>query len=203
MAVRWKYLYSSSIGLHIIALIPIWRYFSWFYFLPSERNIESEHLSDEVVNLWIFTIGLTLIGCQPHMSSIWPWSGTPKVHLYGTIVSGLRQFCMLGRSARLGLAWLGCGVKNGADDTSVSYYNMVYSTSTTSTTYFLLFLISAASFIWRWIAVLFRFVTQKVCSFCFCFSACTLTQNMSRGKSWYDRQFIHNWLGSIVSAILL
>ncbi len=91
MAVRWKYLYSSSVGLHIIALIPIRQYFSWFYFLRSERNIESEHLSDEVVNLWIFTVGLTLIGYRPHTSSVWPWSGTPKVRLYGTIICGLRQ----------------------------------------------------------------------------------------------------------------
>ncbi len=91
MAVRWKYLYSSSVGRHIIAIIPIWQYFSWFYVLRSERNIESEHLLDEVVNLWIFTVGLTLIGCQPHTSSVWPWSGTPKVRLYGTIISGLRH----------------------------------------------------------------------------------------------------------------
>ncbi len=27
----------------------------------------------------------------PHTSSIWPWSGAPTVHLYGTFMSGLRQ----------------------------------------------------------------------------------------------------------------
>ncbi len=91
MAVRWKYLYSSSVGLHIVALIPIRQYFSWFYFLRSEWNIESVNLPDEVVNLWIFTVGLTLSGCQPHTSSVWPWSGTPKVRLYGTFMSGLRH----------------------------------------------------------------------------------------------------------------
>ncbi len=48
-SIRWEYLYSSSIGLHIVALIPI--------------RQSSVNLSDEVVNLWIFTVGLTLSGC--------------------------------------------------------------------------------------------------------------------------------------------
>ena len=39
-SIRWEYLYSSSIGLHIVALIPIRRSFV--------------NLTDEVVNLWIF-----------------------------------------------------------------------------------------------------------------------------------------------------
>ncbi len=95
MAVRWKYLYSSSVGLHIVALIPIRPYFSWFYFLRSERNIESENLPDKVTNLGIFTIWLVSSGCRPHTSSIWPWSGAPKVRLYGTFMSGLRQGTMM------------------------------------------------------------------------------------------------------------
>ncbi len=37
------------------------------------------------------TSGLTSAGCQPHMSSIWPWSGAPKVRLYDTFLGGLRQ----------------------------------------------------------------------------------------------------------------
>ncbi len=60
-------------------------------FLAVGWNIESVHLPDEVVNLWIFTIGLTSSGCQPHMSSIWPWSGMPKVRLYDTFLGGLRH----------------------------------------------------------------------------------------------------------------
>ncbi len=39
-SIRWEYLYSSSVGLHIVALIPIRRSFV--------------NLTDEVVNLWIF-----------------------------------------------------------------------------------------------------------------------------------------------------
>ncbi len=54
-------------------------------------NLESENLPDKLVNLWIFTIGLTSSGCRPHTSSIWPWSGAPKVHLYNTFLGGLRQ----------------------------------------------------------------------------------------------------------------
>ncbi len=91
MAIRWEYLYSSSVGLHIVVLIPIWRYCSWFYFLQSKWNIVSENLLDEMTNLGIFTICLALSGCRPHTSSIWPWSGTPKVHLYNTFKGGLRH----------------------------------------------------------------------------------------------------------------
>ncbi len=89
MAVRWEYLYSSSVGLHIVALIPIRHYFSWFYFLQSKWNIESENLPDKVMNLGIFTIWLASSGCQPHTSSVWPWSGAPKVHSYNTLLGGL------------------------------------------------------------------------------------------------------------------
>ncbi len=95
MAVGWpldgRNLYLLSVWLNIIALIPNWRYFSIIRFLPVGWNIESVNLPDEVVNLWIFTIGLTLSGCRPHTSSIWPWSGTPKVRLYDTFLGGLRH----------------------------------------------------------------------------------------------------------------
>ncbi len=86
-----KYLYLLSIGLNIIALIPIRRYFSMIWFLVVGWNIESVNLPDEVVSLWIFTVGLTLSGCRPHTSSVWPWSGMPKVHLYDTFLGGLRH----------------------------------------------------------------------------------------------------------------
>ncbi len=50
-------------------------------------------------SLWIFTIGLTSSGCHPHTSSVWPWSGAPKVPsygtkvpLYGTYLDGLQQY---------------------------------------------------------------------------------------------------------------
>ncbi len=60
-------------------------------FLVVGLNLESENLPDKLVNLWIFTIGLTSSGCQPHTSSVWPWSGALKVHLYNTFLGGLRQ----------------------------------------------------------------------------------------------------------------
>jgi hypothetical protein len=91
MAVGWKYLYSSSVGLHIVALILIRGYLFWFYFLRSERNIESKNLLNKVMNLGIFTIWLASSGCLPHTSSVWPWSGAPKVRLYSTFMSSLRQ----------------------------------------------------------------------------------------------------------------
>ncbi len=61
------------------------------WYLTSRWNIECENLPDEVMNLWIFTIWLTLSGCQPHTSSVWPWSGAPKVHLYNTFLGSLRH----------------------------------------------------------------------------------------------------------------
>jgi hypothetical protein len=86
-----KYLYFLSIWLNIIALIPIRRYFSMIRFLAVGWNIESVNLPDEVANLWIFTIGLTSSGCRPHTSSVWPWSGAPKVCLYDTFLGGLHH----------------------------------------------------------------------------------------------------------------
>ncbi len=92
---RWpldgKYLYLLSVGFNIIALIPIWQYFSMIRFLTVGWNIEYVNLPDEVVNLWIFAIGLTLSGCERHTSSVWPWSSTPKVRLYDTFLGGLRH----------------------------------------------------------------------------------------------------------------
>ncbi len=61
------------------------------WFLVVGWNIESVNLPDKMVKLWIFTIGLTSSGCQPHTSSVWPWSGTPKVCLYYTFLGGLRH----------------------------------------------------------------------------------------------------------------
>ncbi len=107
MAVGRKYLYSSSVGLHIVALIPTRQYFSWFDFSWLEWNIESENLPDEVMNLWIFTIWLTSSGCRPHTSSVWPWSGTPKVHLYNTFLGGLGHTpsCLVSGGISLSPKW--------------------------------------------------------------------------------------------------
>ncbi len=37
------------------------------------------------------TSALTSAECQCHTSSVWPWSGMPKVHLYYTFLGGLRH----------------------------------------------------------------------------------------------------------------
>ncbi len=60
-------------------------------FLAVWWNIESVNQPDEVVNLWIFIVGLQLSGCRPHTSSVWPWSGALKVCLYDTFLGSLRQ----------------------------------------------------------------------------------------------------------------
>ncbi len=69
--------------------------FYLIWFLVVGLNLESENLPDKLVNLWIFTIGLTSSGCRPHTSSFWPWSGMPKVHLYNTFLGSLRDMCWL------------------------------------------------------------------------------------------------------------
>ncbi len=80
-ALDGKYLQFLSVWFNIVALILIWQYLFWFdLFLP-----------DEMVNLWIFTQGLTSAGCKPHTSSIWPWSGMPKVHLHDSFLGGLHH----------------------------------------------------------------------------------------------------------------
>ncbi len=95
MAVGWpldgRYLYFLSVWLNIIALIPIRQYFSMIWFLAVGWNIEPVNLLDEAVNLWIFTVGLTSSRCWPHTSSVWPWSGMPKVCLSDTFLGGLHQ----------------------------------------------------------------------------------------------------------------
>ncbi len=112
MAIGWpldgRYLYLLSICLNISALIPIRRYFSMIWFLAVGWNIESVNLPNEVVNLWIFTVGLTLSGCRPHMSSVWPWSGGPKVHLYNTFLGSSCHIMGLSlvRMTRCPLLWL-------------------------------------------------------------------------------------------------
>jgi hypothetical protein len=37
------------------------------------------------------TSALTSAECQRHTSSIWPWSGMPKVRLYDTFLGGLHH----------------------------------------------------------------------------------------------------------------
>jgi hypothetical protein len=62
-----------------------------YWFLSGNIFLIWDFLPDEMVNLWIFTVGLTSAECQPHMSSIWPWSSAPKVHLYNTFLGVLRH----------------------------------------------------------------------------------------------------------------
>ncbi len=64
---------------------------SLHWLLSGNIFLIGDFLPDEMVNLWIFNLGLTSAGCPPHTSSIWPWSGTPNVHLYNTFLEGLRH----------------------------------------------------------------------------------------------------------------
>ncbi len=84
----------SLIPIHMIKYhctnsYPVISFLIWF--LPAGWDGESTNLPDDMVNLWIFTLGLTSAGCRPHTSNIWPWSGTPKVRLYDTFLGSLRH----------------------------------------------------------------------------------------------------------------
>ncbi len=45
---------------------------SLYWFLSGNIFLIQDFLPDEMVNLWIFILGLTSARCQPHTSSIWP-----------------------------------------------------------------------------------------------------------------------------------
>ncbi len=64
-------------------------YLHWFYWdiLLLKISFRSEVETSGV----IATSVLTFAKCQCHTSSVWPWSGVPKVHLYNTFLGSLRQ----------------------------------------------------------------------------------------------------------------
>ncbi len=80
----WRWM-GSILNSYLCDLVSL------YWFLSVDIFLIQDLLWDEMVNLWIFTIGLTSAGCQPHTSCIWPWSGVPKVRLYDTFLGGLRQ----------------------------------------------------------------------------------------------------------------
>ncbi len=45
------------------------------------------------------TSALTSAECQCHTSSIWPWSGMPKVRVYNTFLGGLRQLYLMSQNS--------------------------------------------------------------------------------------------------------
>jgi hypothetical protein len=95
---QFAYFYIPiSSGLHTVFLI-LWLWYppsGWsplypcdlvllYWFLSGNIFLIRDFLPDEMVNLWIFTLELTSARCQPHTSSLWPWSGAPRLPLYGT-----------------------------------------------------------------------------------------------------------------------
>ncbi len=57
----------------------------WHWFLQRYLVMFNVSFHDEVVTSGVTaTSALTSAGCQPHTTSIWPWSDMPKVPLYGT-----------------------------------------------------------------------------------------------------------------------
>ncbi len=72
-------------------LILLHWFFRWYLYLFKvscrAEVVTSPHKSVTA------TSGLTSSGCRPHTSSVWPWSGESKVHLYGTFIGGLRHSC--------------------------------------------------------------------------------------------------------------
>ncbi len=80
-----KCLHVSYVWSDIIALIPI-RKKSFLFKTSWQMRWWPSPLRSVTA-----TSALTSAECQRHTSSIWPWSGMPKVCLYYTILSSLRQ----------------------------------------------------------------------------------------------------------------
>ncbi len=59
---------------------------SLYWFLSGNIFLIQDFLPDEMVNLWIFTLGLTSAGCWPHMPSIWPLVRRANVRYISTFV---------------------------------------------------------------------------------------------------------------------
>ncbi len=62
-------------------------WFLWRYLVVFKVSFRDEVVTPGVTP----TSVLTSAECQRHTSSIWPWSGVPKVRLYDTFLGGLRQ----------------------------------------------------------------------------------------------------------------
>ncbi len=64
----------------------------WHWFLRRYLVVFKVSFRNEVVTPGVTaTSVLTSTECQCHTSSVWPWSGAPKVHLYDTFLGGLRH----------------------------------------------------------------------------------------------------------------
>ncbi len=62
----------------------------WHWFLRKYLVVFKVSFRDEVVTPGVTaTSMLTSAECQCHTSSVWPWSGAPKVRLYDTFLGGL------------------------------------------------------------------------------------------------------------------
>ncbi len=64
-----------------------WHWFLWRYLVVFRVSFRNEVVTPGVTA----TSVLTSAECQPHMSSVWLWSGMPKVCLYNTFLGGLRH----------------------------------------------------------------------------------------------------------------
>ncbi len=63
------------------------------WFLQRYLVVFKVSFCDEVVTPGVtITSALTFAECQCHTSSVWPWSGVPKVRLYNTFQGSLRQY---------------------------------------------------------------------------------------------------------------
>jgi hypothetical protein len=76
---------------------------SFFYSYPCDLVLLHKFLSGDIFLVrdfcWLrwwclqhWHLGIDMCWMSPHTSSIWPWSGTPKVSLYDTFLSGLHHY---------------------------------------------------------------------------------------------------------------
>ncbi len=65
-------------------------WFLWWYLYLFKISCQAEVVTSPRKSVTATSV-LTSAECQCHRSSIWPWSGMPKVRLYDTFLGGLRQ----------------------------------------------------------------------------------------------------------------
>ncbi len=80
---RWTGSILRSSSLDLID----WHRFQWRYLVVFKVSFRGEVVTPGVTA----TSVLTSAKCQCHTSSVWPWSGAPKVRLYDTFLGGLRH----------------------------------------------------------------------------------------------------------------
>jgi hypothetical protein len=99
---RWIWKFFDSNPCELILLHWFLRWYLYLFKISCRAEVVTSLCKSVTA-----TSGLTSSGCRPHTSSIWPWSGAPKVCFYGTFIGSLRQKIFLCGIFMCGGNWQG------------------------------------------------------------------------------------------------